>query len=84
MTKGRGKGFHLLRHTIQRSIVWGRLPGNSILCSRIRKSTGTLIAFRRCKNLKDILVRVRLSNEGNGGTDKKGCSRYLVVKCVMS
>ena len=31
-----------------------------------------LIAFRRCKNLKDILVRARLSNEGNGGNDKKG------------
>ena len=45
-----------------------------------------LIAFRRCKNLKDILVRARLSNEGNGGTDKQGCSRCgnLVVKCVMS
>ena len=26
-----------------------------------------LIALRRCKNLKDILVRARLSNEGNGG-----------------
>ena len=26
-----------------------------------------LIAFRRCKNLKDTLVRARLSNEGNGG-----------------
>ena len=34
-----------------------------------------LIAFRRCKNLKDILVRARLSSEENGGTDKKGCSR---------
>ena len=34
-----------------------------------------LIAFRRRKNLKDILVRARLSSEGNGGNDKKGCSR---------
>ena len=24
--QGRGKGFQLLRHIIQRSIVWGRLP----------------------------------------------------------
>ena len=38
--QGRGKGFHLLQHIIQRSIVWGRLPGNSILCSRIPKSIG--------------------------------------------
>ena len=34
-----------------------------------------LMAFRRCKNLMDILVRAKLSNEGNGGTDKKRCSR---------
>ena len=33
-----------------------------------------LIAFRRCKNLKDIPVRARLSSEGNGGIDKKGFS----------
>ena len=33
-----------------------------------------LIAFRRCKNLKDILVRAKLSSEGDWGTDKKGCS----------
>ena len=26
-----------------------------------------LIALRRYKNLKDLLVRARLSNEGNGG-----------------
>ena len=26
-----------------------------------------LIAFRRCKNLKDILVRAKLSSEGDGG-----------------
>ena len=44
------------------------------------------IAFRRCKNLKDILVRARLSTEGNGG----GLIRRVVfvvvnpdVKCVM-
>ena len=45
-----------------------------------------LIAFRRCKNLKDILVRARLNSEGNGGTDKRGVLVVvnLVVKCVMS
>ena len=42
-----------------------------------------LIAFRRCKNLKDILVRARLSNEGNGGTDKKGCSRCGKSRCQV-
>ena len=42
-----------------------------------------LIAFRRCKNLKDVLVRARLSNEGNGGTDKKGCSRCGKSRCQM-
>ena len=40
MTKGGGKGFHLLRHIIQRSIVWGRWPGDSILCSRILRNIG--------------------------------------------
>ena len=48
-----------------------------------------LIAFRRCKNLKDILVRARLSNDlGNqvGGLIRRG---VLVVqsacfKCQMS
>ena len=38
--QGRGEGFHLLRHTIQRSIVWGRLPRDSIICPRIRRSIG--------------------------------------------
>ena len=38
--QGRGKGFRLLRHIIQCSIVWGRLQGDSILCSRIRRSMG--------------------------------------------
>ena len=42
-----------------------------------------LIAFRRCKNLKDILVRARLSNKGNGGTDKKGCSRCGKSRCQV-
>ena len=42
-----------------------------------------LIAFRRCKNLKDILVRARLSNEGNGGNDKKGCSRCGKSRCQV-
>ena len=41
------------------------------------------IAFRRCKNLKDILVRARLSSEGNGGTDKKGCSRCGKSRCQV-
>ena len=39
-----------------------------------------LIAFRRCKNLKDKLVRARLSNEG---TDKKGCSRCGKSRCQV-
>ena len=38
-----------------------------------------LIAFRRCKKL----VRARLSNEGNGGTDKKGCSRCGKSGCQV-
>ena len=41
-----------------------------------------LIAFRRCKNLKDILVRARLNNEGSRGQIKRGVEN-LVVKCVM-
>ena len=45
-----------------------------------------LIAFRRCKNLKDILVRARLNNEGNGGLIRRDVLVVvnLVVKCVMS
>ena len=42
-----------------------------------------LIAFRRCKNLKDMLVRVRMGNEGNGGTDKKGCSHCGKSRCQV-
>ena len=42
-----------------------------------------LIAFRRCKNIKDILVGARLSNEGNGGTDKKGCSCCGKCRCQV-
>ena len=42
-----------------------------------------LIAFRRCKNLKDILVRARFNSEGNGGTDKKGCSRCGKSRCQV-
>ena len=45
--QGRGKGFLLLRHTIQRSIVWGKLPGDSILCSRIRRSIGRYFLSHR-------------------------------------
>ena len=43
----------------------------------------SLIAFRRCKNLKDILVRARLNSEGNGGIDKKGCSRCGKSRCQV-
>ena len=32
---------------------------------------------------KDILVRARLSNEGNGGNDKKGCSRCGKSRCQV-
>ena len=31
------------------------------------------IAFRRCKNLKDIFVRSKLHNVENGVCDKRGC-----------
>ena len=34
-------------------------------------------------HFKDNLVRARLSNEGNGGTDKKGCSRCGKVCCQV-
>ena len=46
-----------------------------------------IIAFRRCKNLKDILVRARLSKIGDKGAhiirDVLVVVK-LVVKCVMS
>ena len=43
-------------------------------------------AFRRCKNLKDMLVRARLTNDNN---DKRGCSRckksrYQVCKSMSN
>ena len=33
-----------------------------------------LISFKRCKNLKDLLVRVKLYNEGAGTTHNRGCT----------
>ena len=42
-----------------------------------------MIAFRRCKNLKDTLVRARLSNEGNWGTDKRRCCRCVESRCQV-
>ena len=47
-----------------------------------RKIKELLIAFRRCKNLKDILVRARLSSEGLIKRDVLVVVS-LVVKCVM-
>ena len=46
---------------------------------------GQALRFRRIcsEDLKDILVRARLSNEGNGGTDKKGCSRCGKSRCQV-
>ena len=45
-----------------------------------------IIAFRRCKNLKDILVMARLSNRGKGAHILRDVpvAVKLVVKCVMS
>ena len=40
-----------------------------------------LIAFRRCKNLKDILVRARLNSEGNGGLIRRDV--LIVVNLVV-
>ena len=37
-------------------------------------------AFRRCKNLKDMLVRARLTNDNN---DKRGCSRCKRSRCQV-
>ena len=42
-----------------------------------------IIALRRCKNLKDILVRARLSNRGQGGTHTKGCSGCGEARCQV-
>ena len=42
-----------------------------------------VVAFRRCKNLKDILVRARLYSGGDGGHDKKGCSRCGKSRCQV-
>ena len=42
-----------------------------------------IIAFRRCKNLKDILVRARLSNRGQGGTHNKGCTCCGKARCQV-
>ena len=42
-----------------------------------------IIAFRRCKNLKDILVRARVSNQGQGGTHTNGCSGCGKARCQV-
>ena len=41
------------------------------------------IAFRRCKNLKDILVRSKLYNVDNGVCDSKGCSPCRKSRCQV-
>ena len=41
------------------------------------------IAFRRCKNLKDILVRSKLYNVDNGACDSKGCSPCRKSRCQV-
>ena len=38
-------------------------------------------AFRRCKNLKDILVRARLTNNNN--CDNRGCARCEKSRCQV-
>ena len=68
---------------------WGKRQGNSNLCSAISDEhrkvfpAPPIIAFRRCKNLKDILVRARLSNRGQGGTHNKGCTGCGKARCQV-
>ena len=47
-----------------------------------------LISFRRCKNLKDLLVRAKQYEVGEGDVNKGGCtpcgkSRCQVVWCYV-
>ena len=47
------------------------------------------IAFRRCKNLKDILVRSKLYSKDSGAYDRRGytlcdTSRYQVCKVMCN
>ena len=42
-----------------------------------------VIAFKRYKNLKDPLVRARLSVEGNRRTDERGCFRCGKSRCQV-
>ena len=42
-----------------------------------------VIAFRRCKNLEDIMVRVGFIVRVRGGTDKKGCLRCGKSRCQV-
>ena len=37
-------------------------------------------AFRRCKNLRDMLLRARLTNNNN---DRRGCSRCNKSSCQV-
>ena len=41
----------------------------------------SVTAFRRCKNLKDILVRARLTN--NSSCDKRGCACCEKSRCQV-
>ena len=45
--------------------------------------TPPLVSFRRCKNLKDILVRAKLYTEGGGESDKVGCTPCDKSKCQV-
>ncbi len=42
-----------------------------------------LVAFRRCKNLKDITALARLYSFGDDGSDNKGCSRCGKSRCQV-
>ena len=66
--KAAGKLWSILSHSEEHRKVF---PGPPI------------IAFRRCKNLMDILVRARLSNRGQGGTYAKRCSGCGKARCQV-
>ena len=86
------RGSLCLPHNIQLLIIWKRLLGISRRFHSVLKSAEEhrrifpeppLISFMRCKNLKDILVRARLSNEEIEGNNNRGYFRCGKSRCQV-
>ena len=65
--------------------VAGRLHSMLTISEEHRKvfPQPPLISFKRCKNLKDLLVRAKLYNEGAGAAHNSGCTPCGKSRCQV-